>query len=68
VKAIRTMAIVNCAVTRMPLKDDLTEDDSIDFFRLSTAFELEIFHAGIRLNRALKTKVQAIELIIKPGE
>jgi hypothetical protein len=46
----------------------LSEFDPKDLFKLSTAFEFEIFQAGIKLKRALKMKVQPIEETKKPNE
>jgi hypothetical protein len=68
VNAIRTIAIANCVVTKIPLKENFDEGDFTAFFRLSTAFDFDIFQEGIRLKRELIKNVNKIEIAIKPGE
>jgi hypothetical protein len=62
------MAIVNCMVTRTPLKEKLVLFGFTVFFKLSTALEEEILKAGIVLKITLKATIITREIIIKPGE
>jgi hypothetical protein len=68
VNEISTMAIVNCRVTRTPLKEILVVSGLSVFFRLSTALEEEILKAGIILKITLNTMIIARETSKNPGE
>jgi hypothetical protein len=62
------MAIANCIVTRIPLKEKLDLFEANVFFKLSTALEEDILKAGIRLKVTLNTMIIDRETIMKPGE
>jgi hypothetical protein len=62
------MAIVNCIVTRTPLKEYLVLDCFTVFFRLSIALEEEILRAGMKLKIVLNRRIPAIEMSKNTGE
>jgi hypothetical protein len=62
------MAIVNCIVTRTPLKEYLVLDGFTVFFRLSIALEEEILSAGMKLKIVLNRRIPAIEMSKNTGE
>jgi hypothetical protein len=63
-----TIVIVNCIVTRMPLKEKLVLLVLTVLFKLSAALEEEILKAGIILKVTLRKKIIIREISIKTGE
>ena len=62
------MAIINCIVTKILLKENLVMSGPTVFFRLSTALDEDILNAGIMLNKTLNKRIDTRDTIIKPGE
>jgi len=68
VKEIKTMAMVNWAVTRIPLETEFLVRGSTARRRLSIAFDDEMRRAGMMLKIKLKARVDAMAIPPNSGE